>query len=56
MILPQLLTLGLVLGPLISHAAIFPPDSLVKVIDAKGFKKAMKQNVRHLSRVFVGLD
>jgi len=44
MILPQLLILGLALGPSLSNAALFPPDSLVKVIDAKGFKRAMKQN------------
>lgn len=31
--------------PSMVSAAIFPPDSLVKMIDAKGFKKAMKANV-----------
>lgn len=37
--------LAFALAPSLVSAALFPPDSLVKVIDAKGFKKAMKANV-----------
>jgi protein disulfide-isomerase A6 len=39
------LLLSLVFVPAFVSAAIFPPDSLVKMLDAKGFKKAMKANV-----------
>ena len=46
MLLPQLLALALAVGPAIVQAALFPEDSLIKMIDAKGFRKAMKQNVR----------
>jgi len=42
--LPQLLALTLALVPSFAAAAIFPPDSLVKMLDAKGFRKAMKEN------------
>ena len=45
MLSPQLLALGFAMAPSLVSAAIFPPDSLVKMIDAKGFKKAMKTNV-----------
>jgi len=38
------LSLSLVFVPAFVSAAIFPPDSLVKMLDAKGFKKAMKAN------------
>lgn len=41
----HILALAFALAPPLVSAAIFPPDSLVKVIDAKGFKKAMKANV-----------
>ncbi|KAF9465620.1 hypothetical protein BDZ94DRAFT_1159654 [Collybia nuda] len=40
----QLLALTLALAPSFASAAIFPKDSLVKMIDSKGFKKAMKAN------------
>ncbi len=33
------------LTPSLASAALFPKDTLVKQIDAKGFKKAMKENV-----------
>lgn len=45
MLSPQILTLAFALAPSLVSAALFPSDSLVKVIDAKGFKKAMKANV-----------
>ncbi|KAJ6561210.1 thioredoxin-like protein [Mycena vulgaris] len=38
------LLLSLVLVPAFASAAVFPPDSLVKMLDAKTFKKAMKAN------------
>ncbi|KII86004.1 hypothetical protein PLICRDRAFT_144787 [Plicaturopsis crispa FD-325 SS-3] len=44
MLLPQVLALTLALAPSFASAAIFPPDSLVKMIDAKGFRKAMREN------------
>jgi len=40
----QLVLLAFAMVPSMVSAAIFPPDSLVKMIDAKGFKKAMKAN------------
>lgn len=45
MLLPQIIAVTLALAPSLASAAIFPKDSQVKMIDAKGFKKAMKQNV-----------
>ena len=45
MLSPQILAFAFVLAPSLVSAALFPPDSLVKMIDAKGFKKAMKANV-----------
>ncbi|RPD58949.1 hypothetical protein L226DRAFT_536484 [Lentinus tigrinus ALCF2SS1-7] len=36
--------LALALTPSLASAALFPKDSLVKQIDTKGFKKAMKEN------------
>ena len=45
MLSPQILAFAFALAPSLVSAALFPPDSLVKVIDAKGFKKAMKANV-----------
>ena len=39
-------TVALASAPNFVSAALFPKDSLVKMIDAKGFKKAMKENVR----------
>ncbi|KAJ7636158.1 thioredoxin-like protein [Mycena polygramma] len=38
------LLLSLVLVPAFVSAGVFPPDSLVKMLDAKSFKKAMKAN------------
>ncbi|KAJ7027918.1 hypothetical protein C8F04DRAFT_73426 [Mycena alexandri] len=38
------LLLSLALVPAFASAAVFPPDSLVKMLDAKTFKKAMKAN------------
>jgi protein disulfide-isomerase A6 len=46
--LPQLLALTLALAPSLVSAAIFPADSLVKILDAKGFKNALKENVCRL--------
>jgi len=40
----QILALAFVIAPSLVSAALFPPDTLVKMIDAKGFKKAMKAN------------
>jgi len=40
----QILTLACAIAPSLVSAALFPPDSLVKMIDAKDFKKAMKAN------------
>ncbi|KAF5386375.1 hypothetical protein D9757_006645 [Collybiopsis confluens] len=40
----QLLALTLALSSTLSSAAVFPKDSVVKLIDAKGFRKAMKAN------------
>jgi protein disulfide-isomerase A6 len=45
MLLAQLLTLTLAMAPAFVQAGLFPKDSLVKMIDAREFKKAMKQNV-----------
>ncbi|KAJ7156891.1 hypothetical protein C8R43DRAFT_997557 [Mycena crocata] len=38
------LLLSLVFVPAFASAAVFPPDSLVKMLDAKSFKKAMRAN------------
>lgn len=45
MLSPQLLALAFAMTPSLVSAALFPPDSLVKMIDAQGFKKVMKANV-----------
>lgn len=45
MMLPKLLALSLAVAPNLVNAAIFPQDSLVKMLDHKGFKQAMKENV-----------
>ena len=47
MLLPyfHLLALTLALVPSYVSAAMYPKDSLVKMIDARGFKNAMKENV-----------
>lgn len=44
MLSTPLLTLALALTPSLVSAAIFPADSLVKMLDAKSFKKALKAN------------
>ena len=43
--LSQLFVLSLAVTPSVVSAALFPEVSLVKMIDHKGFKQAMKQNV-----------
>ncbi|GJF00285.1 disulfide isomerase-like protein [Phanerochaete sordida] len=45
MLLPRILALTLALAPAFVQAGMFPEDSTVKMLDAKGFRKAMKQNV-----------
>ncbi|KAI0317228.1 hypothetical protein OF83DRAFT_1190790 [Amylostereum chailletii] len=42
--LVNLLALTLTLAPSLVSAALFPPDSLVKKLEAKDFKKVMKEN------------
>jgi protein disulfide-isomerase A6 len=44
MLIQQILALTLALAPSLASAAIFPKDSRVKMLDAKGFKKVMKRN------------
>lgn len=46
MLLPQLLAVYVALAPVFVSAALYPKDTLVKQLDAKGWKKAMKANVR----------
>ena len=41
-----MLAVTLAFAPTIVSAGIFPKDSLVKMIDSKGFREAMKENVR----------
>lgn len=48
MLFTQLLALSLALSPNVVTAALFPENTLVKMIDHKGFKNAMKENVRML--------
>ena len=43
--LPHLLALSLAIAPNLVSAALFPENTLVKMIDHKGFKNALKQNV-----------
>ena len=38
----------LVLLPAIVSAAIFPPDTKVKMLDPRGFQRAMRSNVGNL--------
>jgi protein disulfide-isomerase A6 len=45
MFLTQMLAFTLILAPSLASAAIFPKDSHVKMLDAEGFKRAMKKNV-----------
>lgn len=51
MLLSQLLALSLALSPNMVSAAIFPDNTLVKMIDHKGFKNALKENVRSCLRL-----
>jgi protein disulfide-isomerase A6 len=44
MLSPQILAFAFAMAPSLVSAALFPSDTLVKMIDAKGFKKAMKAN------------
>ena len=46
MLFNQLLALSLAISPSLVSAAIFPENTLVKMLDHKGFKNAMKENVR----------
>jgi hypothetical protein len=43
--LPHLLTLALALAPSLASAALYPKDSMVKMIDTRGFRNALKENV-----------
>ena len=45
MLSPQILAFAFTLAPSLVSGALFSKDSLVKEIDANGFKKAMKANV-----------
>ena len=58
MMLPQFLALTLALAstPQLASAAIFPKGSKVKMIDAKGFREAMSQNVRYIGRLILELS
>jgi hypothetical protein len=47
MLLFQIFAITLALAPSLTSAAIFPKDTHVKMLDAKGFKRAMKKNVPH---------
>jgi len=40
-----LLVLFLAMVPSLVYAALFPSNSMVKMLDEKGFRKAMKANV-----------
>jgi len=42
--LPHLLTLALALAPSLASAALYPKDSMVKMIDTRGFRNALKEN------------
>lgn len=46
MLWPQALALTLALVPSLVSAAIFPPNTKVKMLDATSFHKVMKKNVR----------
>jgi protein disulfide-isomerase A6 len=43
--LPHLLAVVLALSSSFVSAALYPKDSLVKMIDQRGFRNAMKDNV-----------
>jgi protein disulfide-isomerase A6 len=43
--LPYLSILVLTLVPLLVSAALYPKDSFVKMVDTRGFRNALKENV-----------
>ncbi|KAH8110774.1 hypothetical protein DFH11DRAFT_1466411, partial [Phellopilus nigrolimitatus] len=45
MMLPQLLALSLALAPNLVSAALFPENTRVKMLDHKGFKNVLKENM-----------
>lgn len=45
--------ISLLLSPALVNGALFPKNSLVKMIDAKEFRQVMKLNVRHFFFLFV---
>jgi len=44
MLVPQIFALSLALAPAVVSGALFPKESLVKMLEAKDFKKVMKEN------------
>lgn len=62
MLFSQFLALSVALAPTAVSAALFPKSSQVKNIDAKGFRKAMGENVRltlsvlYFGRLFMFAD
>ena len=57
--LPSLLILTLALAPSFVSAGLYPKDSLVKMIDTRGFHSALKENVcgaASLNSVMVDVD
>ena len=52
MLTRNLLVFSLALIPTLVSAAIFPSNSIVKMLDEKGFRKAMKTNVSCPGAVF----
>ena len=48
MLSTQLAALVLVMAPSLASAGMFPKDSLVKPLDHKTFKQAMKANVGYV--------
>lgn len=54
MLSTHLLALMLALAPSLASAGLFPPDSVVKMLDPKSFKKAMRANVRDFVTVIRG--
>lgn len=45
MFFPNVIGLTFALAPLLVLAAIFPKDTVVKMLDANSFEKTMKENV-----------
>jgi len=56
MLSSQLFSLTLALAPSLVSAAIFPSDTQVKMLDAKGFKEAMKRNVSEFDSILVNVS